>query len=314
MASDHRVADLYQLMQQRCHLDWLAGKNGGEQIISQSEARAHGDSLLSYLNLIHPSQIQILGERERRYLDHLKADNRESLLNQLFSPPTRMVMVADQLPPAAEWLELADRTGIALFGCNLNSFEVVLELQHLLNEAFADQIVVHGVFLEVLGKGVLLTGDAGIGKSELALELISRGHRLIADDAVTFAKVSPRILSGSCPPLLQDFLEVRGLGILNLRALFGHNVMKPNKNLYLIIKLKTDHENESVEQQRLFGQHREVNLLGVKIPETTITIDPGRNLAVLVETAVRNQLLLASGYNSAHDFQQRLHQSLNPES
>lgn len=169
----------------------------------------------------------------------------------------------------------------------------------------------HGVFLDVLGLGVLLTGESGIGKSELALGLINRGHRLIADDAVQFKKTTEDTLMGSCPELLQDFLEVRGLGILNIRVMFGDTAIKENKRLQLIINVVEFNSQELQNIDRLHGLYRTIQLIDVPVPEVTIPVAPGRNLAVLVESAVRNQVLRHTGYEASLEFSSRQKQLMN---
>ena len=166
-------------------------------------------------------------------------------------------------------------------------------------------ITKHGVFLDVLGAGVLLTGASGIGKSELALGLINRGHRLIADDAVNLHQTSHDTLIGKCPELLQDFLEVRGLGILNIRIMFGDTSIKPSKKLQLIVNIVSFDDEELKNIDRLHGMYRHCSILDIDIPEVTIPVAPGRNLAVLVESAVRNQVLINTGYNASQEFIKR---------
>lgn len=163
-------------------------------------------------------------------------------------------------------------------------------------------VTLHGVFMDVSGFGVLLRGNSAIGKSEMALGLINRGHRLIADDAVDFKRVGSETLIGSCPPLLQDFLEVRGLGILNIRVMFGDTAIKDSKRLQLIVHMATFDQEELKLIDRLHGMYRTETILDVAIPEVTIPVAPGRNLAVLIETAVRNQVLKHNGYNASHEF------------
>jgi len=171
-------------------------------------------------------------------------------------------------------------------------------------------ITLHGVYMEVLGLGALLTGKSGIGKSELALGLIDRGHHLIADDAIEFTKDSNGHLIGTCPMLLQDFLEIRGIGILNIRAMFGDTAIQRNKRLQLIIKLEHFTEESLHAIDRLHGMHTSQEILGVTIPEVTIPVTFSRNLAILVETAVRNELLKQEGYLAHEEFKTRLHQQL----
>ncbi len=179
---------------------------------------------------------------------------------------------------------------------------VINHLRYILMEKTAGSCLIHGVFLEILGRGVLITGDSGIGKSELALELISRGHRLIADDMPEFKRIAPDIIDGTCPVLLRDFIEVRGLGILNVRSMFGDSSVKHHKYLRLVVKLVRAQDLLVDEQDRLGNNYRTRDILGVAVPEVTLPVATGRNLAVLVETAVRNHMLFANGYNSAQDF------------
>jgi len=171
-------------------------------------------------------------------------------------------------------------------------------------------LTLHGVFLDVLGIGVLLQGDSGTGKSELALSLINHGHRLIADDAVEFIQVGDDTIIGRCPEMLQDFLEVRGLGILNIRVMFGDSAIKENKRLQLIVKVAIFSDEELLQIDRLHGMYQIQKIHDVEIPHVTIPIAPGRNISVLIESAVRNQILKNTGYNASNEFIARQHQFL----
>jgi HPr kinase/phosphorylase len=173
------------------------------------------------------------------------------------------------------------------------------------------QITIHGVFLEVLNVGVLLTGDAAVGKSELALELIIRGHRLIADDAPQFTLIEPEVVNGSCPPLLKDFLEVRGLGVLNVRAMFGDTAIKRRKKLHLIINLRHMEGAQLQQMDRLQGSYAIREVLSEPIPEVTLPVTAGREMGILVETAVRQHILRRRGYNASDDFIARQQQAIN---
>jgi HPr kinase/phosphorylase len=176
-------------------------------------------------------------------------------------------------------------------------------LSHMMAQALAPSTILHGVFLEVSGLGVLITGDPSVGKSELALELITRGHRLVADDALEVFAVSPDTLEGRCPTLLLDFMEVRGLGVLNVRRLFGETAVKQKKNLKLIVHLSPADKWQEVDRLDMRASNR--NILGVEIPEVRIPVAVGRNLAVLVEVAVRNHILKLRGFNSSQEFAER---------
>lgn len=169
-------------------------------------------------------------------------------------------------------------------------------------EAEQTSLTMHGVFLDVLGVGVLLVGSSGIGKSEIALSLINRGHRLIADDAVLFNLMNNDTLTGNCPELLQDFLEVRGLGILNIRVMFGDTAIKESKRLQLVVRLVAMEDDTLQKIDRLHGVYRKRTILKVDVPEVTIPVAPGRNLSILVEGAVRNQVLKNTGYDASQDF------------
>ena len=177
-------------------------------------------------------------------------------------------------------------------------------------------LTLHGVFMDVFSLGVLLAGSSGIGKSEIALGLIGRGHRLVADDAVTFELAEKNTVIGSCPTLLQDFLEVRGLGILNIRAMYGDSAIKKSMPLQLIVNLIDVEDNIVKESDRLIGIHAQRVILGVDITEVTIPVGPGRNLSVLIEAAVRSYRLRLTGYNAILDFtekQKRYLESMNPD-
>ena len=178
-----------------------------------------------------------------------------------------------------------------------------------MEQIIGETITLHGVFMSVLNVGVLLTGNSGVGKSELALSLINCGHQLIADDAVIFSCTAPNTLIGTCPALLQDFLEVRGLGIINIRAMFGSGAIKSSKQLQLMVKTVIMGGKELLAVNRLEGIHTQHTILGVDIPEVTIPVAPGRSLTVLVEGAVRNQILKLNGYDASEEFIQRQQQA-----
>ena len=182
---------------------------------------------------------------------------------------------------------------------------MIKRLVERFSQPVGEKLLVHGVYMEVLGRGVLFSGDPAIGKSELALALISRGHCLIADDATELYKSASKTLIGRCPKVLQDFLEVRGLGMINIRAMFGNSAIKPNKELHLIIDLLHFDDKKLHDMDRLEGCHSTRTLLGVEIPMTSLPVAAGRNLAILVETAVRQHMLMLDGYNATQDFIER---------
>jgi HPr kinase/phosphorylase len=294
-------------------LNWAAGRQGAEASIV-TEADDHAVSnLVAFLNIIHPPRIQVIGRHERAFLEGLGKNSLQDTLDNLFQTAGLVIVCNDSpLPPLA--LEFAESRGVPVFTTASESDDVINRLQYYLSRLTAQQQTLHGVFLEVLGVGVLLAGKSGIGKSELALELISRGHRLIADDAPLFTRTAPDVISGSCPQLLCGFLEVRGLGILNIPAMFGDNALKSSKNLRLIINLQPVANFDASENDRLYGTVHVRHILEVGVPELTLPVAPGRNLAVLVEGAVRNHLLRLRGYNAADVFIAQQKQLLETDS
>jgi HPr kinase/phosphorylase len=283
---------------------WLAGNQGAERYIEQSQPDSINQDLVGYLNLIHPNRIQVIGQRENDYLASLGDNSLEDTLKQIFEGDAAAVILSDGLSAKPDWISLADRHGIPLLTSPLSGEQLIDILQEHLSGQLSEKKVIHGVFMEVFGTGVLLTGPSNTGKSELALELVTRGHRLIADDAPEFRRISSSTINGTCPALLQDLVEVRGLGIINVRAMFGHNAIKLNKYLRLIIHLEQTQASDDA-LDRLQGSSKDTEVLGITIPRITIPIASGRNIAVLVETAVRNHILQTKGYNAYEDLVQR---------
>lgn len=239
------------------------------------------------------------------YLRSLDGKQLNQSINNLFSTDLAAVVVANGEQPPSALTVAADTHKTPLFTSPMMSPGLMDLLSHYLSETLAESVSFHGVFMEVQGFGVLITGDPAIGKSELALELISRGHRLIADDIVDFYKISPSRVEGRCPPLLQDFLEVRGLGILNIRELYGDNAVKPTKPLDLIIHLEMADKLKPELLDRLNTNTQLESVLSVKIRKMVIPVAAGRNIAVLVEAAVRNYMLNLRGINGTKQFMQR---------
>jgi HPr kinase/phosphorylase len=297
------IQSLYKALQEKLGLVWLTGEQYKGRPVHTTDEDSQEMSLVGHLNLIIQHRVQILGHKELEYLDSLKKNSRKDTLSQLFSGQTTLVVIAKSMPPPTDLEAAAATSQVPLLSSTLPSEEVIENLQHYLANYFAAKITLHGVFMEVLGTGVLITGDSSIGKSELALELLTRGHRLIADDATEFSRVAPDTLLGTCPEMLRDFLEVRGLGILNVRAMFGASAIKQHRNLRLIVVLQ-DIE-DAIQMDRLHGSRQIRKIQDVNIPEVTLPVGPGRNLAVLLEVAVRNHLLNAKGYDASQAFIER---------
>ena len=294
---------LYSALESKLGLSWISGEEHQDEPIHVSSEDDKETSLVGHLNLISQHRIQILGKQELDYLDSLKKNSRNDAVSQLFSGTSHLVIVTHKLA-APDYLQTAAiQSNTPLLSATVLSEDAIQILNYYLTSYFAKNITLHGVFMEVMGTGVLITGDASIGKSELALELLTRGHRLIADDAPEFTRTSPETLNGTCPEMLRDFLEVRGLGILNVRSMFGASAIKQHRNLRLIIVLQDI--DESTETDRLHGSRRMRSIQDVEITEVTLPVGPGRNLAVLVEAAVRNHILISKGYDASEAFIER---------
>lgn len=299
------VAELFKQTRRKLKLNWIAGLDGGSNSLTSETVSKPSLALIGHLNFVHPNRVQVLGCAEMDYLQSLQPAEANSAIKNLYSTDLAAVIVANGEKVPETLIAAANSHNTPLFSSPLRSPELMDILNHFLAQAVAESVSMHGVFMEVQGFGALIKGEAGMGKSELALELISRGHRLIADDIVDFFRISPERIEGRCPPLLQDFIEVRGLGILNIRALFGDNSVKPTKPLDLIIQLEMADKLAPHLLDRLKIKTLNEQVLGVKIPKVQIPIAAGRNIAVLVEVAIRNHMLLLRGVNATKQFTQR---------
>jgi len=300
MSTTLEIQTLFQAQQKKLNLTWIIGEQHQEKQIHASTDDSPELSLVGHLNLIIQHRVQIIGKRELEYLDSLQQNSRKDTIAQLFSGLSTLIVMANRLPAPDDLKAAATTSATPLLSSSRPSQETIESLQHYLASYFSEKITLHGVFMEVMGTGVLITGDSSIGKSELALELITRGHRLIADDATEFSRVAPDTLLGSCPEMLRDFLEVRGLGILNIRAMFGASAIKQHRNMRLIIVLQELEDATRVD--RLHGSKRLRKIQDVDVPEVTLPVGPGRNLAVLLEAAVRNHILNTKGYDASQAF------------
>jgi HPr kinase/phosphorylase len=297
------VAELLEQLGERLRLTWIAGHQGGGKLLTSDTVQKPTLALIGHLNFVHPNRVQVLGCAEMDYLRHLSPEGLKQAIDNLYSAELAAVVVANGEAVPDELIQAAERTATPLLVTPELSPDLMRVLSHMITQALAPSTVLHGVFLEVSGLGVLITGDAAVGKSELALELITRGHRLVADDAVEVFCVSPDTLEGRCPNVLQDFLEVRGLGILNIRKLFGDTAVKHKKNLKLMIHLSPVGHWQEIDRLDMRAHGREI--LSVTIPEVQIPVAVGRNLAVLVEVAVRNHILKLRGISASDELVER---------
>ena len=301
------VAELFRHASERLQLSWIAGHGGGEKLLTSDTVQKPSLALIGQLNFVHPNRVQVMGCAEMDYLRQLQPDELIQAIDNLFATEIAAVVIANGESVPAALIASAERTATPLFTSPEPGPQLMRVLSHMMAQALAPSTILHGVFLEVSGLGVLITGEPSVGKSELALELITRGHRLVADDALEVFAVSPDTLEGRCPTLLLDFMEVRGLGVLNVRRLFGETAVKQKKNLKLIVHLSPADilQDKWQEVDRLDMRASNRSILGVEIPEVRIPVAVGRNLAVLVEVAVRNHILKLRGFNSSQEFTER---------
>jgi len=299
------ATQLFNDNRDKLQLDWIAGHVGGGRELDNDHLRDSREGLIGHLNFIHANWIQVIGRTELAYLNALDPDARQRTLQQIRASELACMIIADGERAPDYLTALADSLGIAFFSTPFESMELMWMLRPYLARALAVSTTMHGVFLDVLGMGVMLTGDSGVGKSELALELISRGSGLIADDVIELYRIAPEMIEGRCPPLLRDFLEVRGLGVLNIRAIFGESVLRPRKSLKLIVHLEKPAGAEATTVERLPLKPGFQVIMGINVTTVTIPVAAGRNLAVLVEAAVRNRVLQLRGIDSTNDFIER---------
>ena len=284
--------------------------SGEPRLLEAVHTVARRPSLAGYLNTIYPNKVQILGTEELAWLDALDSRLRWEIIERLMQyRPLAMVISKDQRCPD-DLRDAAEESNTPLWGSPRRGHELLNHLQYHLARTLAPRVTLHGVFMEIYSIGVLITGDSGSGKSELALELVTRGHRLVADDAPEFTQIAPDVLDGTCPELLQDLLEVRGLGVLNIRDMFGDTAVKRNKYLRLVVHL-TKPTAESAPapapggMERLTGDSGSRRVLDLDVPTITIPVMAGRNLAVLTEAAARVHILRAKGVDPAAAFMAR---------
>ncbi|MCX7194854.1 MAG: HPr(Ser) kinase/phosphatase [Proteobacteria bacterium] len=307
------IQQLFEDKQEQLALSWVAGANGAAKILDSDLVSVSNKGLIGHLNLIHPNWVQVLSEIEVDHLQGLSSAAVTEALTQLERGGTLCLIVAGTEKIPQELIVYANRTHTPLFRSPLPSVHLMWLVRHYIVKALAESTTRHGVFLDVLGVGVLVTGDSGIGKSELGLELITRGNGLVADDITELHRISPETLEGRCPELLRDFLEVRGLGVLNIRTMFGETAVRRKKSLKLIVHLQRPLRGDlsHLERLPLAASHQEI--LGVKISTVSIPVMAGRNLAVLVEAAARNFVLQQRGIDSMQEFLSRHEQQMQEQ-
>ncbi len=301
------LLQLYEEQREKLLLSWLVAQDADRRI-GLGESHSYGADVVGHLNVIHPMRIQLMGREECAWAAGMNDRRFSQVFDDLIAARPPAIIVADEQEVPERLIEICEKSGTPLFSSPKPCSAVIDLLRIYLSRRLADTITMHGVFMDVFGIGVLITGDSGVGKSELALELISRGHGLVADDVVEMARMAPNTIEGRCPGMLRDFLEVRGLGLLNIRTIFGETASRLKLKLTLIAHLQRPAAGMEAPRLQLDAQTQEI--LGVPIRKVSIPVAAGRNLAVLLEAAVRNTILQMRGIDSMQDFLERHQRSL----
>ena len=289
-------------------IDLLAGARGLSRRITNPYIQKTGLALAGFHEFLHSGRVLIYGESEVRFIETLDTAARRDALHRSFATDVPCVLITGGLRVPPDLVIEAEKAGIPLLATEVGTATAIGKLTALLEDRLAVREVIHGVLLDVLGLGVLIVGDSGIGKSECALDLVVRGHRLVADDAVEVRRRAASIIIGSCPELTRHHMEVRGLGLINLRDLFGVASTRSSKRVELVVQLERWDPHR--EYDRLGLDDSFYDLLGLRVPLIRMPVAPGRNLAILVEVAARNQLLRARGSNAARELAKRLEAQL----
>jgi HPr kinase/phosphorylase len=290
-------------------IDLLAGANGLERHITSPYIQKTGLALAGFHEYLQAGRILLFGESEVRFLESLDAATRGQALAKCFSTdlPCLLVTGGAEIPPEVA-LE-GERANVPILRTPVPTAAAIGKLTAMLEDRLAHREIIHGVLIDILGLGVLIVGDSGIGKSECALDLVVRGHRLVADDTVEVRRRSESIVIGSCPDITRHHMEVRGLGLINIRDLFGVASTRTSKRVELVVQLERWEAGR--EYDRLGVDDNYYELLGIRIPMIRMPVAPGRNVAILVEVAARNQLLRSRGHNAARRLVQRLNEELD---
>ena len=301
------ITQMYQDHQEKLKLTWVAAV-GVERHVELKDMETYGPDVVGHLNLIYSHRVQVIGKAEQDWVARVGMDRWHRQIDDLMACEPPAMIIADDLEPMPGLLDICEKTGTPLFK-SPKACSAVIDLLHIyLARRFADTVSTHGVFMDVFGMGVLITGESGIGKSELALELVSRGHGLVADDVVELARTAPTTIEGCCPGMLKDYLEVRGLGLLNIRTIFGETAARRKMKLKLIVHLQRNAPGEDLPRLPLDSQAQEI--LGIPVRKVCFHVAPGRNLAVLLEAAVRNCILQLRGIDSMSEFINRQQQAV----
>jgi HPr kinase/phosphorylase len=289
-------------------LELLAGSDGLDRLITDPHPQKTGLALAGFQEYLRPGRVLVFGESEIRYLERLDPEARLQTLRLALSLDFPCVLITGGFTPPPELAIEAERAGLPLLKTAAATPTAFAKLTSILEDSLAERIVTHAVLMDILGLGVLIVGESGIGKSECALDLIVRGHRLVADDTVEIRRRSETILIGTCPELTRHHMELRGLGLINVKELFGIASTRSSKRVELVVQL--ERWDVSREYERLGIDDDFYELLGLRVPLIRMPVAPGRSIAILVEVAARNQLLRSRGHHAARALAERLERTL----
>ncbi len=281
------------------------------QLVSP-EVNRPGLALAGFYEIFEPERIQLIGKAEKRYLESLEPSKRRLMLQMLVDAKPVAILYTTNLPVDEVVIERARRMQVPVLRTPIKTSPIIASLIASLNVHLAPRITRHGGLVEVYGEGMLLLGDSGIGKSETAIELVKRGHRLIADDAVEIKRVSDKTLVGAAPEIIRHYIELRGIGIVDVRRIFGIGAVKETEKIDIVIQLENWVEGRMYD--RMGMEDEKINILGIDVPSITIPVRPGRNLAIILEIAAMNNRQKKMGYNTAEEFNKRLMQQMGLES
>ncbi len=298
----------FGLAKDKIGLKLLNERVGFSRLITEQNLHRPGLALAGFLDLFTFNRIQVFGNTEMRYLNKLEAEKRRKILEKFFDYEIPCVIITNGNAATEEMIELANEKHVALFGTDLETTKLAYFVSDMLDDQFSPRISIHGSFVDVYGVGMLFVGNSGIGKSEVALDLVERGHRLVADDVVIFTKKGEGILIGSGTELVKHFMELRGIGIIDVKNIFGIRSIRFQKRLEVVIELEVWDENSDYTRTGL--DDSTIDIQGINIPYVKLPIVPGKNITVIAEVIALNYLLKHYGYDAAKVFQERLTQKL----
>ena len=280
--------------------------------ITTADISRPGLEMTGYFDYYTPERIQLVGMKEWSYLVKMSSHNRHQVLRKMFQPETPVIIVARNLEIPEEMLRAAEEKQLAILKSNVATSRLSGELSSYLDSRLAERTSVHGVLMDIYGMGVLIQGDSGIGKSETAIELVKRGHRLIADDAVEIKKVSSKTLVGSAPEVIRHYIELRGIGVVDVRRLFGVGAVKDTEKIDLVVNLEPWVQGKMYDRLGLDNEFTDI--MGINIPTITIPVKPGRNLAIILEIAAMNSRQKKMGHNTAKELERNLLHQMGADS